>query len=294
MNTRAFAARLRSELQAGGLENAAFEARTLLEAALGRERATQLYVADAPLNEGQQTQTEALLRRRLAGEPLQYLCGSWDFLDSTFRVGEGVLIPRPETEELVLLALERMNDMQAPTVYDLCAGTGCIGLSVKQRRKDANVYLFELSDKALHYCNENRCALGLARAVPLIQADILRGYGAFSSLPVPDVILSNPPYIPSAELPGLQREVQREPAMALDGGADGLRFYRALAELWLPHLHKGALVGVECGETQAPDIAALFEGRGFTAEICRDFGNIERFVFARKDTEGQERTTNDL
>ncbi|MBQ7597534.1 MAG: peptide chain release factor N(5)-glutamine methyltransferase [Clostridia bacterium] len=286
MNTRAFLAALRETMQRGGVENAAFEARTLLEIVLGKERATNAYISDAALSAQQTAQTEALLQRRLSGEPLQYLCGNWDFLDSTFAVGEGVLIPRPETEELVLLALERMKGMPAPTVFDLCAGSGCIGLSVKRRRSDANVYLFELSEGALRYCNENRCALGFARTVPLIQADVLRGYAAVSSLPVPDVILSNPPYIASAELPTLQREVQKEPAMALDGGEDGLVFYRAIAEKWLPFLRPGALVGVECGETQTQLVAALFGLQGFSCEISKDFNGFDRFVFARK---GQRR-----
>ncbi len=283
MNARAFCALLRDSLAQSGNENAAFEARVLLQAALGKETADRMLLCNEPLLPEQMQQAEQLANRRNAGEPLQYLCKSWDFLDSTFAVGTGVLIPRPETEELVLLALERMKGLQTPTVFDLCAGSGCIGLSVKRRRPDANVYLFELSDDALRYCNENRCALGFARSVPLVQADILRGYGAFRSFPVPDVLLSNPPYIPSGELPGLQREVQMEPAMALDGGADGLTFYRALAESWLPFLNVGALVGVECGEEQAQSVAALFEKAGFTCEICRDFNNTERFVFARKN-----------
>ena len=283
MNTRAKVAELRKALEQGGLDNAAFEARTLLEAACGKDAASCMYICDEPLTPEQETTLEELLSRRLSGEPLQYICGSWDFLDNTFAVGEGVLIPRPETEELVLLALERMKELRAPTVFDLCAGTGCIGLSVKKRRADANVYLLELSDAAINCCNENRMALGLARTVPLIQADILRGYEAFRSLPVPDVLLSNPPYIPTSELPTLQPEVQREPKMALDGGEDGLVFYRCLAEKWLPFLKKGALVGVECGETQAQSVAALFAGAGYQTELCKDFNEIERFVFAIKE-----------
>ena len=283
MNTRAKAAELRKALEQGGLDNAAFEARTLLEAACGKDISSRMFICDEPLTPEQETTLEGLLSRRLSGEPLQYICGSWDFLDNTFAVGEGVLIPRPETEELVLLALERMKELRAPTVFDLCAGTGCIGLSVKKRRADANVYLLELSDAAINCCNENRMALGLARTVPLIQADILRGYEAFRSLPVPDVLLSNPPYIPTSELPTLQPEVQREPKMALDGGEDGLVFYRCLAEKWLPFLKKGALVGVECGEIQAQSVAALFAGAGYQTERCKDFNEIERFVFAIKE-----------
>ena len=282
MKTRTFAAELRKTLEICGVENSAFEARTLLEAALGKDAANRMYICDEPLTPEQMQLANELVRRRLSGEPLQYLCKSWDFLDSTFAVGEGVLIPRPETEELVLLALDRMADMKSPTVFDLCAGTGCIGLSVKKRREDANVYLFEISDDALRYCNKNRCALGFGRSVPLVQADILRGYEAFRSFPVPDVILSNPPYIPSNEIPFLQREVRKEPVLALDGGADGLVFYRSLAEGWLPFMKVGALVGVECGENQARVVANLFSGAGYTTEICRDFNQIERFVFARK------------
>ena len=117
---------------------------------------------------------------------------------------------------------------------------------------------------------------------PAQMRPIVERLAAVSSLPVPDVILSNPPYIATADLPALQREVQNEPAMALDGGEDGLVFYRAIAEKWLPYLQTGALIGVECGETQAQSIAELFEDQGFSCEICKDFNGFDRFVFARK------------
>jgi len=211
----------------------------------------------------------ALVRRRAAGEPLQYLLGQWEFFGLPFAVGPGVLIPRPETELLVTLALDFLRGQPEPAVLDLCAGTGCVGLSIARHCPNARVYLLELSGEAMPYLTQN--AAGVPNA-HVARDDIFRpkrmDYQA-------QVILCNPPYIPTGELAGLSEEVRREPAMALDGGADGLRFYRALAEIWRSRVVPGGMLAVECGEGQAEDIAALFAGR---TEILRDFQDIARIV----------------
>jgi len=224
----------------------------------------------------------ALVARRASGEPLQYILGEWEFYGLPFAVGPGVLIPRPETELLVEAALKQftVDSLQLTigslqlTVYDLCAGSGCVGLSIAHHLPNAKVYLVELSDEALPCLRKN------AKPYPnaeIIQADVLN-----CQLSTVDcqLILANPPYIKSAELAGLSEEVRREPRVALDGGADGLKFYRALAARWLPQLAPGGLLACECGEGQAADVAALFAP--CETEILKDFNGIDRVVAAKR------------
>ena len=213
------------------------------------------------------------VERRGAGEPLQYILGEWEFYGLRFAVGPGVLVPRPETEMLVELALNAQCAMRNAefTVVDLCAGSGCVGLSIAHHRPDAQVHLIELSDEAMPYLRKNAAKYPNAH---IHQADIFNYELRITNY---EFILANPPYIPTAELPGLAREVRQEPSMALDGGADGLDFYRGIARHWLPRLRPGGVLAVECGEGQAPAIARLFGG---STEILRDFNGIERVVAA--------------
>ena len=197
-------------------------------------------------------------------------------------MGEGVLIPRPETEELCTAVIERLKKMHAPTVFDLCAGSGCIGITLKKQVVQANVYLVEYFDEALGFLNENRMSLSVARSVPAIKGDVLEGYEKFGFLPRPDVIVSNPPYIKKSELAFLQSEVRCEPSAALDGGEDGLVFYRAFAEKWLPFINEKGFIAVECGETQAEKIASLFSKHSSEITVLKDFNGIDRFVIAGK------------
>ena len=219
--------------------------------------------------------------RRLAGEPIQYILGSWDFMDFTFKVGEGVLIPRPETEIVVEEILNRIADIKEPVVYDLCAGSGCIGLSIKALKPDAKVYLVEKSDKALVYLKDNRLNVcGDSDDVTVIHGDIL--IPESFDLPKADVIISNPPYIRSDEIQTLQREVLREPHMALDGGEDGLIFYRVLVKDWTKKLKNDGFMAFECGEDQADDICNLFDNINFDSEVINDYNNIQRIVIGRR------------
>ncbi len=261
-------------LSESGVENSANEARWIFETAFecGRDYAVLYGESDADSVKAERF--AEMIKCRCEGVPVQYVIGEWDFYGETFRVGEGVLIPRPETEMLVDFALDYLSDKKNPVVFDLCAGSGCIGLSVAKNRPDAKVFLLEKSDAAFRYLSENKKLLGCENA-QIISGDLFDGFEGFD-LPEPDVILSNPPYIESAEIPLLQKEVQKEPSMALDGGEDGYDFYRALARKWLPFC-KGA-IAVECGEGQTETIENLF-----TAECARvysenDFNGIGRMV----------------
>ena len=226
---------------------------------------------------------ETMANRRLSGEPIQYILGEWDFMDFKFKVGEGVLIPRPETEILVECVLERIKDIAEPVVYDLCAGSGCIGLSIKKLRPDAKVYLVEKSENALKYLRKNAENLCSELAgTTVIQGDILN-VEEFSDLPEADAIVSNPPYIRSDEIASLQSEVLLEPHMALDGGTDGLVFYRCLVNDWSVKLKDKSFMAFECGEDQAEDICGLFNEISFDNEIINDYNNIQRIVIGRRN-----------
>ena len=184
---------------------------------------------------------------------MQYVLGEWDFLDSTFAVGPGVLIPRPETEELAHLAIEQVkNAGAAPVVWDLCTGSGCIGISIAKACPGASVYCVEKSTDAFAYLQKN--AMPVANVRPVL-ADIS---GDLTALPKPQVLVSNPPYIPAAVLPTLQSEVRKEPMMALDGGADGLDFYRLIAEKIVPTLASGTQLLLEIGDEQGMAVQNLF------------------------------------
>lgn len=264
------------------IDDGDLEARYIIEKFCNISYSELLFKGDEEISEEKHAKMNDMADRRLSGEPIQYILGSWDFMDFSFKVGEGVLIPRPETELLVEEILGRITYLKNPVVYDLCSGSGCIGLSIKAMRPDAEVYLVEKSEKALAYLKENCQALcGGLEDVTVINGDILR-FDDFKSLPVADVIVSNPPYIRSDEIPTLQSEVLREPHMALDGGDDGLIFYRVLVSEWSSKLKESGFMAFECGEDQAEDICDLFSKINFDSEIINDYNNIQRIVLGRR------------
>ena len=267
-----------ARLTAAGCEDAAFDARCLLEdfGGLPRGHAAE----DTPLTEAQINALDHALAQREAGRPLQYILGAWDFLALTLTVGEGVLIPRPDTELLCEVAADRLRGKAAPRVLDLCAGSGCVGIGVASLCPTAQVTEVELSDAALGYLKQN-VARYPQYAVAVRQADVLTDYAAFDG-PF-EAILSNPPYIPTADLPTLQREVRHEPQMALDGDADGLKFYRTIAEHWCGKLADDGFVAVEVGIGQADDVVALFAAQGLeNTAVFKDAAGIPRVVLAQK------------
>jgi len=267
-----------ARLEAAGCEDAAFDARCLLEDLGGLPRGRR--PDDTPLTEMQTAALATALTQRAEGRPLQYILGEWEFLTLTLRVGEGVLIPRPDTEILCEEAARRLAAVPAPRVLDLCAGTGCVGLGIASLCPGAAVTAVELSQAALPYLREN-VARYPAFDVTVRQGNVLTEADTFED--GWDAILSNPPYIPTGDLAGLQREVQREPSMALDGSEDGLRFYRVLATDWAKKLRPGGLLAVEVGIGQATDVAALFAAAGLkTVTTVQDLGGVERVVLGEK------------
>lgn len=214
------------------------------------------------------------LWRLKTGEPLQYVMGKWDFYESEFFVGEGVLIPRPETEELTELVIDYAKSLEKPVIFDLCSGSGCIGISVAKKLSNAFVYCIEKSKDAYKYLERN--AKGVAN-VECILGDINNEF----DLPSADIIVSNPPYIKSGDMKTLQKEVKREPSMALDGGEDGLDFYRIINDKWKKYLKDNGRLFLEIGEDEGESIKdALSAFSNIT--VKKDLSGNDRIVVADK------------
>lgn len=244
---------LKSEIEKilleNGIENPRFEAKELFNAYSGED-------------------LKKAVERRLLGEPLQYILGEWEFYSLPFIVGDGVLIPRPETELLVDLALKEIKpDCK---VIDLCSGSGAIAVAVA-KNSNATVYALEKYEKAISFLERN-IALNKV-AVKIIKEDLFN----FSPTEKFDIIISNPPYIKTSVLDSLQKEVKHEPVTALDGGEDGLIFYRHIAGL-KKHLNKGGKIMVEIGFDQSDAVQEIFQQNGLTTKAYKDLNGVQRVI----------------
>ena len=285
MTQRQWLEQARTRLEAHGCPDPAVDAEWLLEAELGTlENPAPPRERHLELTESQASRLEELLLRRCAGEPVQHITKIAWFYGYPFHVDPRALIPRADTENLVeaaeqFLRRRAAEQPQRPlTALDLCTGSGAIGLSLAKRLPCLLATLTDLSPDALAVARLNAGRLG-------VRAEFLPG-DLFA--PVTgrrfDLIACNPPYIPSAELAGLQREVQREPALALDGGEDGLDFYRRIAAAVDDHLLPGGGVFLEVGIGQAQAVLALLQAALAPRKsgVIRDLNGIERVVWAQK------------
>ena len=275
-----------ARLTAAGCPDADFDAGELFRLVTGQDAR----LADRPLTAEQAAKLEALTARRATREPLQYLCGSWPFLDFELAVGPGVLCPRADTEVVAEAAAQMLAGVQAPKVLDLCAGTGCLGLGVKRFCPEADVTCVEKSPEAFRYLKKNAVSAlkqGTARAV---EGDLFTYWQGLPEGEL-DLIVSNPPYLTVAEMQQLQPEVAREPAMALEAGEDGLVFYRALAEHYQNALRPGGALALEIGWQQREAVTALLAANGWVDIACRkDYGGNDRCILARRSSRAQRKT----
>lgn len=220
----------------------------------------------------------SMIEKRTTGIPLQYILGEWEFMDIKFKVGHGVLIPREDTRVLIDALYPYIKRLDEPKILDLCAGSGTIAIKLAKLFPKSQVFAVELSDEALKYLRYN-IDLNDAKNISVIKSDILRAPEdtLFPNFNI-DVIVSNPPYIRTQEIGQLQREVQFEPTIALDGGEDGLNFYRAIADHWIKFLKpSGALIAVEIGSDQAEEVSDLFLKRGLTqVAVFKDLSDLDR------------------
>ncbi len=264
-----------AELSEKGIEDSRFDAMCLFEAAFSISR-SQYYTRLG--DEADSIQTERFfefIKRRYEGEPLQYILEKWDFYKFTFAVGEGVLIPRPETAVLVEAAVASIKKQNYKSCLDLCAGSGCVGLSIALECPECEVTLLEKFPGALYYLRKNAVDFALCN-VNILEYDIFDGYDS-GKMQEPEIIVSNPPYIPTTALETLQAEVRREPQTALDGGEDGLQFYRCIKEKWADRLPLLCELLFECGEEQHKEITKIFSPE-YEYECFKDMYNITRFI----------------
>ena len=256
------------------------EAQLLLSLALGISRTAvtaQLYPPISPI---QKSRLEELTQLRENRVPFAYLRGTQEFYGIEFLVSPATLIPRPETEMLVDFALEKFSTYETFAFADVGAGSGCIGVSLLCERINATAVLIDLSEEALSIARQNASLLKVDSRAAFRRSNLLEGALAESF----DLIVSNPPYIPTAELTILQPEVARhEPEMALDGGEDGLDIYRALIPGASDALKPGGWLSVEIGQGQAQDVEQLFRDAGFLAiETRNDLAGIGRMLLGQK------------
>ena len=239
-----------------------------------------------------------MINERENHRPLQYILGKCFFMGNTFKVGEGVLIPRDDTEVLVNVATQKLknhlknNAISLPLILDLCSGSGIIAISLAKLFPEATIFAVEFSDIALAFLKDNIKLNNVKNVIP-IKFDVLNSdlTGIISEIktfndvsnPQFDLIISNPPYIKSSCIPHLQIEVQKEPQMALDGGIDGLDFYRTILNNWSLLLKDGASLCVEIGYDQKISVTKLFKDANFkNVESFKDINNLDRVVAGLK------------
>ena len=280
MNLYTFYRNAVRELSLSGCDSPEFDVQQLFDFCLNINKTQLLLKANENIDDINLSFFNECFEKRKNRVPLQYILGEWDFYKYTFKVGEGVLIPRPETELIPEYIYSKLQKNPPKVVYDLCTGSGCLGLTIAKLFPMCKVYCIDISDDAIKYANLN-CERLEADNVTVIKADVLDASSPLG-LPFADVIISNPPYIRSEEISSLQTEVQYEPRLALDGGEDGLFFYRALKENWFPFLNLGGFMILECGENQATEILEIFLTKAKGAKIIKDGQNIERIVVLTK------------
>lgn len=270
----------RDQLKAAGVDTPVIDARLLVEAASGATRADLLSDPHRPLTTEQTRTLDVYVARRARREPVAHILGRKGFWKLMLRVGPEVLTPRPDTEMVVAAALEALPEGRAASVLDLGVGSGAILLAVLHERPAAKGLGVDMSEEALAVARDNASTLGLAARAALLRGDWTAGLGDSSF----DLVLANPPYIPTADIEALEPEVRdHEPRSALDGGPDGLGAYRTLAPEILRVLKPEGRFVVEIGHDQGHAVRALFQAAGADElTVGQDLGGRDRIVRGRK------------
>lgn len=261
-------------LQQAGIGEALLDARLLLEAVCGTDQNTLLAHGDRPVTEQQKESYVNYIEQRSCHVPLQHITGYQEFMGLRFLVSPAVLIPRQDTETLVEEVMRFLHD--GMRILDLCTGSGCILLSLLRYSNDCVGVGSDLSEDALLVAKENASLLGLE--ADFICSDLFEKIeGKY------EIIVSNPPYIRSGDIPGLMEEVrEHDPMMALDGGEDGLSFYRRIIAQAGSYLHFGGMLFLEIGADQAQEVAEYMSKAGYRdVTVCKDLAGLDRVVYGR-------------
>lgn len=251
----------KQKLQKAGVSDPAFDTVYLFEHIFSLSRSDITVYGDKVADESKLNELNECVKRRSNGEPVQYIIGKWYFMGNIYEVAHGVLIPRDDTEVLVDACLDLLKDKKRAKIVDLCSGSGIIAVTLKKHFDSAEVYAVEKSDTAYSYLTKN-AKLNEA-LIKAIHADLYDCVDEFEDGSL-DLLVSNPPYIKSDEIPTLQKEVQFEPTLALDGGIDGYDFYQGIISLWSRKLKENGFIAFELGEGQFEYVKKLLENAGFT------------------------------
>jgi len=277
----------RRRLRAAGIQASDLEARLLVAFVAGKSREELLRDGRLLVADGTSVrEIDRMVTRRINGEPVAYIVGEWEFYGLPVTVNESVLIPRVDTEVLAQEVIALMKRRGGRTrLLDLCAGSGCVGLVVAQNVPTCRVILADNCPEALKICRENMLRNKLTHNVTVIEADALSDppklLGMF------DAIVSNPPYIPTEDIANLDQSVRDyEPVVALDGGPDGLKFFRAIAQRWKTLLKDGGHLALECGAGQAEDVRDILKKEFDGLRTITDTGGIERVVTGKLKDQG--------
>ncbi len=274
----------KKKLEAAGIKDYVFEAKQIIMHITGFTPSQILTDYNKKLTEFQENNLIALIHQREVHYPLQYIFGNWEFYGRPFRVGVGVLIPRSDTETVVEAAIEELKETENPKILDLCAGSGCIGITLGLEIPAATVTMVEKYDEALRYALYN-IVLNEAVNTVALNGDVFQKPdfedGEF------DMIISNPPYIPESEMKYCSPEVKFEPQAALLAEDGGLEFYKAIIENYTPCLKNGGRLCFEVGFSQGEKVRELLKANGFyDIKIKNDLNGIGRCVIGTKNNGG--------
>lgn len=257
------------------IENEAFEALCIFEKVTGLNRLGIISHGDKSICDEKLSELLYLIKRRCKHEPLQYILGKWSFCGFDFCVGEGVLIPRDDTEVVVNLCLDYLKNSSGKKVLDLCAGSGAISIAL-EKLANAEVTALELSDVAFKFLEKN-IKLNNSK-VKALKGDVFKSFCDFEDNSF-DLIVSNPPYIKSDDIQSIQTEVQYEPKLAIDGGKNGYDFYEEIIKKWSSKLKNGGALAFELGENQSDYVAVLMKSQGFDNILTSlDLGGVQRAI----------------
>lgn len=265
----------KKKLEKAGVEDYIFESKQIIKHITGLSATQILSCYNRPLTEYQENNLIALVHQREVRYPLQYIFGEWDFYGRSYYVGPGVLVPRADTETVVEKALEFLKDKENCEILDLCAGSGCIGITLAKEKIFSKVTMVEKFEEALRYTVKN-IERNKAENATALQGDVFEkcaGDGKY------DLIVSNPPYISETEMEIISPETKFEPETALKAEDDGLEFYKAITENYKDSLKNGGMLCFEVGFTQAEKVKAILENAGFyDVQIKKDLNDVERVV----------------
>ncbi len=267
----------KNTLDKAGIESSQFEANELILYFLNISEAEIYSDIQKDFEQKDIKQLECALKKRAGGYPLQYIIGEWEFYGYRFKVGEGVLIPRADTETLIEAV--KSLELKSPVITDLCSGSGCIAVTLEKEISGSEVYAIEYSDKAFSYLKKN-IEINNSK-VHSVLGDIF-DEKVILEMPLSDIIVSNPPYLTEKDMNNLQKEVSFEPEMALRGGSDGLEFYKKIVSLWKKKLKNNGHIVFEIGINQEEAVSKIFKDNGFSdVKYYKDLSGIIRVVLAK-------------